>query len=144
MRTGAGNADEGRRVFFSSAALCSTCHTAEGRGTVVGPNLSTIARSADREKLIDSILTPSREIGPLYVMKTATLKDGRVLSGVQSDKETGGRVDLIQPGGSVQSAQKNEVLKIDITPVSLMPEGLELALTVQEFRDLIAYLQTMK
>ncbi|HEX2746819.1 MAG TPA: PVC-type heme-binding CxxCH protein, partial [Verrucomicrobiales bacterium] len=84
MRTGAGNADEGRRVFFSSAALCSTCHTAEGRGTVVGPNLSTIARSADREKLIDSILTPSREIGPLYVMKTATLKDGRVLSGVQS------------------------------------------------------------
>ncbi|HWB06439.1 MAG TPA: PVC-type heme-binding CxxCH protein [Verrucomicrobiales bacterium] len=144
VRTGGGNVDEGRRVFFSSAALCSTCHVIEGRGAVVGPNLSSIARSADREKLVDSILIPSREIGPLYVMKTATLKDGRVISGIQSDKETGGRVDLIQPGGTVQMAQKNEVQKIDVAPTSLMPEALELNLTVQEMRDLIAYLQTMK
>lgn len=144
IRSGPGNADEGRRVFFSAAALCSNCHKAEGRGVFVGPDLSTIARSMNQEKLIDSILTPSREIGPLYVMKTATLKDGRVIIGIQSDKETGGRVDLIQPGGSVQIAQHRDVAKIEIAPVSLMPEGLELALTVQEFRDLIAYLQTMK
>ncbi len=144
VRTGKGNPDEGRRVFFSNAALCSTCHKAEGRGTTVGPDLNTIARSPDEEKLLSSILTPSREIGPLYVMKSVTLKDGRVISGVQSDKETGGRVDLLQPGGEVLKAEKHEVQKIDIAPVSLMPEGLELNLTVQEFRDLIAYLKTLK
>lgn len=144
LRTGKGDADEGRRVFFSAAANCATCHVAEGRGVKVGPDLSTIARSSDRAKLVDSILQPSREIGPLYVMKTATLKDGRSVAGVQSDKETGGRVDLIQPGGKVEQIPHSQVAKLDIAPVSLMPEAIEMQLTVQEFRDLIAYLETLK
>jgi len=144
LRTGKGDPDEGRRVFFSAAANCGTCHIAEGRGVKVGPDLSTIARSSDRAKLADSILQPSREIGPLYVMKTATLKDGTTVSGVQSDKETGGRVDLIQPGGKVEQIPHNKVEKLDIAPVSLMPEAAELQLTVQEFRDLIAFLETLK
>jgi hypothetical protein len=33
---------------------------------------------------------------------------------------------------------------VDETPVSLMPEGLETGLTVQDFRDLPAYLETLK
>lgn len=144
LRTGKGDPGEGRRVFFSAAANCATCHIAEGRGVKVGPDLSTIARSSDREKLAGSILQPSREIGPLYVMKTATLKDGRSVAGVQSDKETGGRVDLIQPGGKVEQIPHSLVAKLDIAPVSLMPEAIEMQLTVQEFRDLIAYLETLK
>jgi putative heme-binding domain-containing protein len=143
-RSGKGDADEGRRVFFSAASLCATCHIAEGRGVRVGPDLSTIARSLNKEKLIDSILTPSREIGPLYVMKSVVLKDGSTVSGVQSDKESGGRVDIFLPGGVVQQIPHTKVARIDIAPVSLMPEGLELALTVQEFRDLIAYLESLK
>lgn len=144
LRTGKGDPDGGRRVFFSAAANCATCHIAEGRGVKVGPDLSTIARSSDRAKLVDSILQPSREIGPLYVMKTATLKDGRTFAGVQSDKETGGRVDLIQPGGKVEQIPHSEVKQIDVAPVSLMPEGLEIGLTVEEFRDLVAYLESLK
>ncbi len=144
VRTGKGDPDEGRRVFFGASANCATCHIAEGRGVRVGPDLSTIARAADREKLIDSILTPSREIGPLYGMKTVILKDGTAVAGIQSDKESGGRVDIILPGGSVQQIPHNKITRIDIAPVSLMPEALELALTVQEFRDLIAWMETLK
>ena len=43
--------------------------------------------------------------------------------------------------------QKKLLIKntiIDIAPVSLMPEGLEMALTVQEFLDLIAWMETLK
>jgi putative heme-binding domain-containing protein len=144
LRSGKGDADEGRRVFFSAAANCATCHIAEGRGVKVGPDLSSIARSSSREKLLASVLDPSREIGPLYVMKTATLKDGTTASGVQSDKETGGRVDLIQPGGAVQQIPHDRVAKLEIAPVSLMPEAIKLNLTVQEMRDLIAYMETLR
>ena len=144
VRTADGNPDEGRRVFFSSASLCSTCHVAEGRGVRVGPDLSTIARASDPAKLMDSILTPSREIGPLYGMKTVILKDGTAVAGIQSDKESGGRVDIFLPGGAVQQIPHDKITRIDIAPVSLMPEGLELALTVQEFRDLIAWMETLK
>jgi len=144
LRKADGNPGEGRRVFFSAASLCSTCHIAEGRGVRVGPDLSTIARSLNDEKLIDSILTPSREIGPLYVTKSVILKDGSAVAGVQSDKESGGRVDIYLPGGHIQQIPHNKIARIDVAPVSLMPEGLELGLTVQEFRDLIAYMQTLK
>ncbi len=144
VRTGKGDPDEGRRVFFSAAANCSTCHIAEGRGVRVGPDLSTIARASDREKLINSILTPSRDIGPLYGMKTVLLKDGTTVSGVQSDKESGGRVDIYLPGGTIQQIPHNKITRIDTAPVSLMPEGLELGMTVQEFRDLIAWMETLK
>lgn len=136
--------DRGRRVFFSAAALCSTCHMAEGRGTVVGPDLSTVARASDRAKLIQSILEPSREIGPLYVTKAVTLKDGTVLSGIASQKDGGGNLALLQPGGVSLPASKDQIAKVEDTPVSLMPENLEASLTVQDFRDLIAYLLTLK
>jgi putative heme-binding domain-containing protein len=144
LRTGKGDPDEGRRVFFSAAANCATCHMAEGRGVKVGPDLSTIAKSSDREKLLASLLTPSREIGPLYSMKVATRKDGSTVGGVQSDKEAGGRVDIFVPGGKMEQIPYADLAKLEVAPVSLMPEGIELALTVQEFRDLVAYLETLK
>ena len=77
-------------------------------------------------------------------MKMVTLKDGSSVAGVQSDKESGGRVDIFIPGGAMHQIPHNKVSRIDISPVSLMPEGLELGLTVQEFRDLIAWLETLR
>ena len=117
---------------------------AEGRGVIVGPNLGTIARSADRAKLIQSILQPSREIGPLFGTKAVTQKDGSVVSGVQAIKDGGGNLNLIQPGGSLLPVPRDQILKIEDTPVSLMPEGLELGLTLQDFRDLLVYLEAQK
>ncbi len=139
-----GNARNGRHVFFSATAMCSSCHVAEGRGVTVGPDLGTIARSSDRAKLIQSMLEPSREIGPLYGTKAATLKDGTVVSGVQSIKDGGGNLNLLQTGGVVIPVPRDQIVKVDETPVSLMPEGLELGMTVQDFRDLLAYLETLK
>lgn len=138
------DADRGRRVFFSAAAQCANCHTAQGRGTAVGPDLGNIARAADRAKLIQSLLEPSREIGPLYVTKAVTLKDGSVLSGVAAQKDGGGKLTLLQAGGLTQVAPPDKIARVEDTPVSLMPEALEANLTVQDFRDLLAYLLTLK
>ncbi len=145
MRLGApDSAERGRQVFFSATAMCSSCHVAEGRGVIVGPNLANIARSSDRVKLIQSILEPSREIGPLYGTKAVTMKDGSVISGVQAIKDAGGNLNILQTGGVVVPAPRDQIVKVDETPVSLMPEGLELGMTVQDLRDLLAYLETMK
>ncbi|MES2705558.1 MAG: PVC-type heme-binding CxxCH protein [Verrucomicrobiota bacterium] len=138
------DAGRGRNVFFSAAAQCSTCHVVEGRGTSVGPDLGNIARAADRAKLIQSLLEPSREVGPLYVTKAVTLRDGTVLSGVPAPKDGGGNLTLLQAGGLSQSAPADKIARVEDTPVSLMPEALEATLTVQDFRDLLAWLLTLK
>jgi putative heme-binding domain-containing protein len=136
--------ERGRRVFFSANALCSSCHVAENRGVIVGPDLGNIARSSDHAKLIQSILEPSREIGPLYGTKAVTLKDGSVISGVQAIKDGGGNLNILQAGGILVPAPRDQIVRVDETPVSLMPDGLELGLTVQDFRDLLAWLLTLK
>ncbi len=137
------SAARGRHLFFNPATLCSSCHIAEGRGAAVGPNLTTVARASDRARLITSILEPSREIGPLYSAKQVTLHDGRQLSGIPVLPDQNGILNLIQPGGALLPAPRDQIAHIQDTGVSLMPEGLELALTLQDFRDLLAYLQSL-
>jgi hypothetical protein len=44
----------------------------------------------------------------------------------------------------VQSALRHEVAKVEMVSASLMPDGLESGLTVQEFRDLMAWLATLR
>jgi putative heme-binding domain-containing protein len=117
---------------------------AQGRGMVAGPDLTTIARASDRAKLIQSILEPSREIGPLYGTKVVSMKDGSVISGVTASKDGGSNLNLIQAGGVLVAAPRDQIVKVEDSPVSLMPEGLELSLTLEDFRDLLAYLETLK
>jgi putative membrane-bound dehydrogenase-like protein len=143
-RSAPASVERGRHVFFSATAMCSSCHVAEGRGVIVGPNLGNIARSSDRAKLIQSILEPSREIGPLYGTKAVTMKDGSIISGVQAIKDGGGNLNILQTGGAVVPAPRDQIVKVDETGISLMPEGLELGMTLQDFRDLLAYLETLK
>ncbi len=138
------SAARGRRIFFSPASLCSSCHVAEGRGAAVGPNLSTAARASDRTRFIQSILEPSREIGPLYRAKQVTLKDGRQLSGIPAPLDPSGPLDLIQPGGVLVSTPRDQIARSEDSSVSLMPGGLELGLTLQDFRDLLAYLESLR
>jgi putative heme-binding domain-containing protein len=144
LRSGGGDAAAGRRVFFSAAALCGSCHVVEGRGKAVGPDLSVIGRTVDGEKLLRSVLEPSREVGPLYGVRVATLKDGRVMSGVLAAVQDAGRLDLVVAGGAVQSALRHEVARVETVSATLMPDGLESGLTVQEFRDLMAWLATLR
>src|SRR6185437_581366 len=73
----------GRRVFFhTKSAGCYKCHTVNGRGGHVGPDLSTIGRSHSREKLIDSIFEPGKEIAPQYVTWAFETAQGKVVTGM--------------------------------------------------------------
>ncbi|HCN77129.1 MAG TPA: hypothetical protein DIT13_08050, partial [Verrucomicrobiales bacterium] len=55
--------EAGRRLFFhTKVALCASCHRHSGRGTVLGPDLTLIARQGGREDILRSILEPHREV----------------------------------------------------------------------------------
>ena len=93
---------------------------------------------------MQSILHPSRDIAPQFVTHTIETKDAREFSGLligQSVNEgatlfmADGRAVLVPPG---QIAAQNQ------SKVSLMAEGLAEALTIQDFRDLLAFLLSRK
>jgi putative heme-binding domain-containing protein len=134
----------GRRTFFHpNSAGCFKCHTVNGRGGNVGPDLSTIARSMSRDKLIESILEPSREVAPQFTTWTMETADGQVHSGMIVHENEGKTVL-----GDAE-AKLTELKTIDIvarTPQrqSVMPDKLADRLTVREFRDLLAFLESLK
>jgi putative heme-binding domain-containing protein len=139
-----GNAESGERLFLHTMTGCTVCHQAQGRGVYIGPDLSHVARSLDRNRLIDAILEPSREVAPQYEHHIVTTKTGAVYSGVLVHTALDGAPLMDALGAGRLRVSMAQVVRHDTSPLSLMPPGLENIMTVQDFRDLLAYLLTLK
>ncbi len=134
--------EAGRRIFFHpKVAQCAVCHLHDGRGRVVGPDLSLIAQQSNRSKLIESILDPNRDVAPQYFRWALELDSGNIFTGIMLRK--GGRNNIEtyrDAGGHEQSFRKDQIVSRQEMKTSLMPEGLLMTLTDQEIRDLLAFL----
>ncbi len=142
----AGPADPlaGRRVFFDMQGVgCAKCHTIDGRGGKVGPDLTTIARTMDRRKLAQSILEPSAEMSPQFVAWTLELTSGKVLTGLILSEESE-KLKIGLADGTIQDVKFEEIESRTPQRVSLMPEKLIDQMTSQELVDLLAYLESLK
>jgi putative membrane-bound dehydrogenase-like protein len=143
LLSGNGNIDRGRRVFYSNTSLCSTCHAMEGLGGDLGPDLSNVGQSKDRNQLVSSILVPSAEMSPEWQGWFIKLKNGTQHQGRQIDVGTHDIKLYTQSSGFI-TVNKNNVEDYGMIKNSLMPEGLEQRLSDQDIRDLIEYLSEIK
>jgi putative heme-binding domain-containing protein len=152
LLAGGGDVDAGRRVFFSTNSACNACHVAEGRGGVLGtgfstmpfgPDLSVIGRTATRQQLIESIVAPSSDIAPEMQGWMVRKKSGEVLTGRQIDQAVR-HIQLIMIDGKEHDIPREEIASWGAMETSLMPVGLPAGMAIEEFRDLVAYLQSLK
>jgi putative heme-binding domain-containing protein len=145
LASSGGNAEAGRRLFeHPNAGGCFRCHTINGRGGKIGPDLSVIARSTNREKLAESILRPSKEIAPQFTVWTFVTREGRTIVGMVVAEDREGRIRIGTPEGVVTELASADVEERHPQNTSLMPERLVDTLTPGEFCDLIAYLGSLK
>ena len=131
-----GDTARGKTVF---ASVCISCHKLDGVGLELGPDLRSVVQH-DAEKLLNSILDPSAVIEPGFMAYHCTLKSGEQLYGVIAT-ETSASLTLKMAGNVTKSVLRSEIASLKSTGTSLMPEGLEAALTPQSLADLIAYLK---
>jgi putative membrane-bound dehydrogenase-like protein len=136
-----GNPQAGALVFHHQVAQCSRCHEVQGRGAAIGPNLTGIGKTMSRERLIASILQPSREMAPQFAPWQIETTDGRVLQGMYLDEEVDGTVIYANVRGERFKVHPRDVESRTQQKQSIMPEGLVDRLTDQELRDLLAYLE---
>ena len=68
-------------AFFFGKGNCASCHTAVGRGSSSGPDLSNVARQLTLSELTQSLVQPSARISPGYARVIVTLKSGNELKG---------------------------------------------------------------
>ncbi len=138
-----GNAEAGERIFFHArSAGCSRCHQIAGRGARVGPELTATAGTLSRERLIESIVRPSKEIAPQFSAWTIHTTAGKTLVGMLVKEEATGEQTYSDQKGDLFRFKPGEIESRQAQAVSIMPDGLPQLLTVQEFRDLLAFLQS--
>ena len=142
---GPGDAAAGERLFFHPKfATCFRCHEHEGRGAAIGPDLTAIGGTFTREKLLQSLLEPSREIGPRYTPQILELDDGRIVTGLYTGEEVDGTLLLADTAGKTLRAHPRDIVDRKPSAKSIMPDGLLATLTPQEARDLFAFLLQAK
>jgi putative membrane-bound dehydrogenase-like protein len=130
------NASRGAQLFDQH---CATCHFHRGRGNAVGPPLAEFAgKSAD--DFVLAIFDPNAAVDPKHVTYSVELRDGRSFTGLVKD-ETATSFVLVQGGGLRETILRSEVTEMRASKLSLMPEGLEQALTPQDTADLIAWIK---
>jgi putative heme-binding domain-containing protein len=130
-----GDRQRGLQVFQRE---CSACHRLNGQGNDIGPSLNTIQhRSA--EEVLTHVIDPNREVSPEFIEYLIVLKDGRTTTGVIA-AETAAGLTLRRANDVRETILRQTIEEISSSGKSLMPEGLEQKVSVQEMADLLAVL----
>ena len=124
------------------SAICMACHTINGAGGQIGPNLSG-AGAMGLEGVLRNIMDPNAAMEAGYRTFRTELKTGDIVDAfyVGEDKEA---FVVRQVGLPDRRIPKKEVRTTRYIRRSLMPEGLLDALSDEQVTDLLAYLMTLK
>jgi PQQ-dependent dehydrogenase (methanol/ethanol family) len=151
----AGDAKAGESIFFGEGQ-CSSCHTAGGRGSSYGPDLSSIASRLRPDALQQTLTSPGSSTSSgggggrggggfgaapaTYDSVTVVLNDGSKLQGLNRAQ---GSHDLVlqTKDGRLRLLQEEEYRSVVPDSASAMPAYKG---TAEQQRNLIAFLETLK
>ncbi|CAI2718533.1 c-type cytochrome [Nitrospina watsonii] len=139
-----GDADNGKKLFFDAKgnAYCSKCHSIQGKGGQVGPDLSYVGVSRTRPFILESILAPKEVITVGYSSVLILTQAGRFLTGVKVNEDDKS-IDIINKDGENIHVEKDDIKKFKTQEISIMPGNFGDILSVQEIRDILTYLTSL-
>ncbi len=140
-----GSVQAGKALFFDSSQpkSCHSCHSLQGEGTPIGPDLSKLAGKAPRELLLSVIL--AREVkDPRFATVTIALRNGDKIVGVKKEEDADSiRVyDTTELPAVLRTIQKADIAKLETSNESLMPKDYASIYTMKQLLDLVAFLKS--
>ena len=138
-----GDIANGAKIFANASPGCANCHIVNGRGIELGPNLSEIGTKLGKDALIEAILEPSSGVSFGFEAWNFALKNGDEAYGLIAS-ETADEVAVKAVGGIITRLKKSEVESRQQSKLSIMPAGLQAAMTTQDLVDLVEYLASLK
>ena len=137
-----GDARRGAEIFRRADLGCTACHTVNGQGGNVGPDLSALGTAQPVDFIIGAILDPQKEVKEGYMSVSVVTKDGEEFQGYQV-RETRGELVLRDVLQNKEVRLRRETIKERKQHGSVMPSGLADTLTRAEFRDLVRFLSEL-
>src|SRR5215210_2583077 len=143
-----GDAAAGETLFFGRAA-CASCHEVNGRGGVVGPDLSNAGRltaSVLRQKIAEpdggaSVLGRGGPAAASTVV--VTTREGREIRGVRRNEDTFS-LQMVDASGQLHLLDKLKLASISVENKSLHPSDDGTRLAARDIADLVAYLRAQQ
>ena len=136
-----GDAANGERIFRRAETSCYQCHSIDGSGGWLAPDLSSIGASSPIDYLINSVLDPNKDIKDGFDGLAVVTKSGDVFSGIKVSQDNSKLV--LRDNTHQEIPIPLSDIKAQKSIGSLMPNGLSDALTHQEFLDLIRFLTVL-
>ena len=147
-----GNAARGKDLFFGDAN-CSLCHTVEGKGGRMGPELTGVGGSRTREAIIDSVRNPSRrlawglseatkEFPQEFESVTAVTADGKEIKGITLNEDSFS-VQIMDSGETIHLLEKDKLRSFQKSRESAMPKYGTDALSDKDLEDIVAFLTSV-
>ena len=138
-----GDVVRGKKIFLSEKSKCSACHRIGQQGHRVGPDLTTIGSNRSASDLLESIVFPSASIVRDYDSQKVLTLDGRILTGLLVT-ENADTIVIQQSSGEKVSLSREDIDQMTPSAISIMPSGLDEALSESELADVVAYLQSLR
>ena len=129
-------------IYLNSKQLaCVNCHKLEGLGGQIGPDLTKLWETGTIEKIMESIIEPSKEIKEGFQSFKATTKNGQTFTGLKViDKPA--EIVIRDANGKDTTILRNDLEELTASKLSLMPDNVVSQLTFDQFIDLVAFLKS--
>jgi putative heme-binding domain-containing protein len=132
--------EQGKLMY--QASVCSSCHTMRGEGGQIGPDLTQLGTRFTEKDMLEAIIEPSKTISDQYAATIFYLKDGKSVVGrlINEDNE---KYSISQNPFAPQNLRdipRKDVIRKELSDVSIMLPGMINRLNEEELKDLIAYL----
>ena len=124
----------------AAVAACYACHKIGKQGTDYGPDLTQFGKTQPREVIVNSMVTPSKDISHGFEGSRIETKDGIIIDGIVL---AGGDPTVIKStGGQRQEIDEDRIKSVTKLERSLMFPPEIMGLTAESIADIVAYLQS--
>lgn len=125
-----------------AATLCQSCHTMQGEGGIVGPDLTQLGTRFSTKDILESTINPNAVISDQYASTIFYLSDGSSVLGKLTNEDKDKYYISQNPFDpqNVREIPKKDVTSKKLSEVSIMMPGLINRLNEEELKDLMAYL----
>lgn len=141
-----GNAQAGRSLFFDSSQSksCHQCHSFQGEGTPIGPDLSKVGNRSPRELFAGIALPRDVKKDTRYSTIRLTLRSGDKVVGIKTeeDGESIRVYDTTDLPAVLRTIQKTDIVKLESANESVMPRDYASMYTMKQFLDLVTFLKS--
>jgi cytochrome c oxidase cbb3-type subunit III len=145
-----GDVARGEAVFWGKGA-CGSCHVVNGKGGLVGPDLTNLAGTRKTASIVDALTKPLHKVfgdggaipkilipNTTYQPVRITTADGKVITGVLKNEDSYS-LQVMGTDDRLHMFDRPKV-KVVYESTSLMPTDYDKRLAPEEFRNLLAFL----